>query len=546
MTCSAEVYGRHPPARRLPGIVLFGLGAMLLLAGAALPASAQELGDLTRITGPSPFSNCTADNVGGQPGTNYPNTEIEPWIDANPQNARNLIAGWQQDRWSNGGARGDVSAYSKDGGETWHRVLLPKVTRCTGGKFRRASDPWVSFSPNGVAYFMSLAFDPDLPNGQIGPNAMLVSRSRNGGESWSDPITLVEEGAGQVLHDKNSLTADPNDSRYAYAVWDRLRDFTVPPGRTPRISEANPSTGGSDGVVAARERAKQLRRMAASGRQPTVVFFEGPIFFTRTTNGGQNWEQPRELHDPGPNAQTINNLIEVTPAGTVIDFFTEILPNGGTRIGLIKSFDKGASFRRPTYAATIATVFGSITPDTQDLVRDAAILFDTAVDHRNGNLYLVWQDVRFTGVDEIAFAMSTNGGVSWSAPVRINRTPRNRNELRQQAIVPSIEVGKDGKLVVTYYDYRFDRDDGREATDYWALFCDPRATNCRLRANWGVELRLTNRSFNMLNAPEANGLFLGDYMGLVAARSNVFPAFGIADGVERVNVYTRRISLGAP
>ena len=118
-------------------------------------------------------------------------------------------------------------------------------------------------------------------------------------------------------------------------------------------------------------------------------------------------------------------------------------------------------------------MFGVVTPDTEELVRDASILFDVAVDRRNGNLYLVWQDVRFSGVDEVAFAMSTDGGNRWSAPVKINKTPRNRNELREQVILPSVEVAANGKLVVTYYDFRFDRDDGREATDYWAVFCDP-------------------------------------------------------------------------
>jgi len=64
----------------------------------------------------------------------------------------------------------------------------------------------------------------------------------------------------------------------------------------------------------------------------------------------------------------------------VFDFFTEISPNGGTRIGFLRSLDKGQSFRGPRYATTIATIFGSITPDTQEPVRDAAILFDVTFD----------------------------------------------------------------------------------------------------------------------------------------------------------------------
>jgi hypothetical protein len=541
----------NPARRRLSRTPVCLAFAGVLLAGMALPAGAAEVGPLKQITGPSPFSTCTADQVGTQSGTNYPQTEIEPWIDSNPSDPRNMIVGWQQDRWSNGGSRGDVSAYTKNGGATWNTVTLPNVTACTGGPYKRASDPWVSFSPNGVAYYMTLAFDPDLPDA-FGPNAMLVSRSTNGGQSWSSPIALVTELAGQVLHDKNSLTADPTNSRYAYAVWDRLRDFQLNPDPTgaaaPAGTAASRGPGAGDGVAAARLRTQQLRFRTAQGNaaalqpnQPAEVFFEGPIAFTRTTNFGRTWEPVRLLYNPGPNAQTINNLIEVLPNGTVIDFFTEILPSAGTRIGMLRSTNHGRTWSGPKYAAAIATVFGIVTPDSQELVRDASILFDTAVDHDNGNVYLVWQDVRFNGVDEVAFSMSTDGARNWSLPVKISKTPQNRNPLRQQVFVPSIEVANGGELVVTYYDFRRDTDDGRERADHWAIFCDPRHENCRSPANWGGERKLTTASFDVLEAPIANGYFLGDYMGLVAAGSKVFPAFGITEGENLTSVYTRPI-----
>jgi hypothetical protein len=483
--------------------------------------------------------------VPAQPGTNYPNTAIEPWIDSNPSNLRNLIAGWQQDRWSNGGARANVSAFTKDGGRTWTRVLLPNVTRCTGGPWTRASDPWVSISPNGTAYYMTLAFDNDLPSGAFGRNAMLVSRSFDGGATWTDPITLVRQKPGQILHDKNSLTADSTDSSFAYAVWDRLRDFTLPPGRIAAGPDVVKTTAGAgDGVVAARERAKQLRALAQAGRQPAQVFFEGPAIFTRTTNGGQSWERPRVVYDPGGNAQTINNLVASPPDGSVLQFFTEILPVGGTRIGMLRSNNKGLSFTGPTYPAVIATTFGTITPDAQELIRDGAILFDLAVNRRNGHLYLAWQDVRFSAVDAVAFSMSTDGGLTWSQPVKINKTPPNVNPLREQAFLPSIEVARDGTLVATYYDFRFDTDDGREAADYWVVFCDPDGADCQQPGNWGDEQRLTVRSFDYLHAPFANGLFLGDYMGLVAGASRqVYPLFGIAGAQDIANDFVRKIFL---
>ena len=49
-----------------------------------------------------------------------------------------------------------------------------------------------------------------------------------------------------------------------------------------------------------------------------------------------------------------------------------------------------------------------------------------AVNRQTGTLYLVWQDARFSGMlrDGIAFSKSTNGGLSWTAPVQINKAPK--------------------------------------------------------------------------------------------------------------------------
>ena len=48
----------------------------------------------------------------------------------------------------------------------------------------------------------------------------------------------------------------------------------------------------------------------------------------------------------------------------------------------------------------------------------------------------------------------------------------------------------------------------------------------------------------MLDAPEAGGHFVGDYMGLVRSGGAVIPVFGIADGKNRTNLFTRRITVG--
>ena len=71
----------------------------------------------------------------------------------------------------------------------------------------------------------------------------------------------------------------------------------------------------------------------------------------------------------------------------------------------------------------------------------------------------------------------------------------------------------------------------------------PASVDCTNRASWTAELRLTPASFNMLNAPFANGLFLGDYMGLAAAGLDAWAVFGAALLPNRTADFVRHIVL---
>ncbi len=201
--------------------------ALVMLSGNIVHADKQELSQISEM---SPFYNCFADDPDGQPGQVFLNSEVEPWVAVNPRDEDHIIASWQQDRWSTGGARGLVTGVSFDGGENWLEVPIPGLTPCTGGDgtFLRASDPWLTFTPDGEVYHISLAVDRSLIDFLLGiggvtagRSAMLVQKSRNGGLSWSDPIAVVDENF-PGLHDKQTITADPHDSDFVYAVWDRL------------------------------------------------------------------------------------------------------------------------------------------------------------------------------------------------------------------------------------------------------------------------------------------------------------------------------------
>jgi BNR repeat-like domain len=446
------------------------------LAGAACAAAASEADaglsgadrQTSRVTRASPFAADCGDV--DDTGQNYPNAEVEPFASANPKNGLNMVGTWQQDRWSDGGSHGIGTGYSFNGGRTWSRVFLP-FSRCAGGNaanggdFDRASDPWVSFSRNGVVHQMALALgntDPRKPS-----SAMLASRSLDGGRTWSATATLQADSS-ERFNDKNTITADPTDARYVYAVWDRL------------------STVAGEGA--------------------------GPTLLARSSDTGATWEPTRIVFDPGPSAQTIGNRIEVLPSGRLVNQFALIDYSAGTTtVAVIVSDDKGSTWSAPIKVADLLSV-GTVDPTTGAPVRSGAGLPQLSVG-ADGTVYSVWPDSRFSGgaIDGIALSQSTNGGKTWSEPVQVNREPS------VAAFTPAVHVRRDGTVGVTYFDLRSDTSDRKTLpTDTWlAVSSDG--------SKWR-EARVAP-AFDMLRAPVAGGLFVGDYQGLVSVGKTFVPFF---------------------
>jgi hypothetical protein len=477
----------HRKARVLQVVVVLIVGVAVV---ASAGASSFSVGPLVLASGPSPFAGCTAGVApGNPPGTNYVNAEVEPWVDVNPTNPNNIVAVYQQDRWSNGGARGLVTAVSHDGGTTWSRTwahfsLCSGGTTANGGDLDRASDPWVSFAPNGDAYQISLSASADLLT-----SAILVSKSSDGGDTWSEPTTLIRETSAFNFNDKESITADPTNSNYVYAVWDRSRK----PGENADFNA--------------------LHSFA----------FRGDVMFSRTTNGGSSWEAARRVFPPvNANLFTIGNQIVVLPDGGLVDVFS--LGKGSGRQGsvnpftvsVIRSTDKGETWSKAIDISTEQTV-ATLDPDTGAGVRTSGGLPEIAVDRNNGNLYAVWEDGRFSGGahNDIAFSMSTDGGGTWTPPVKINQTANNA-----AAFTPSVEVAADGTVGVTYYDFRNNTPAAGVPTDYFLVHCHASCTN---PANWS-EVHVAG-SFDLETAPVARGYFLGDYEGLTSVGNRFRPFF---------------------
>jgi hypothetical protein len=457
----------------------------------------------TRVTGDSPFEpDC---NTQPQTGTLYLDSEVEPWLDVDPTSPVNnpsFIGVYQQDRYSDGGARGLGTSVSSDGIGAFEQLTpgeLPKFTQCAlNPLYERASDPWVSFAPNGDAHQISLSFN----NTENLDNAVLVSKSPASSDDhrqWSAPITLKRDTNPAVFNDKESITADQNDAKYVYAVWDRL---VFPNERTHGKSYLN------------------------------TAAFRGPTWFSRTTNGGSSWETARPIFDPGQNDQTIGNQIVALGNEDLVNVMTVFKNDnrdkqrGGT-VAVLRSSDRGANWSGQINVSRLGTV-GVTNPYDQHPVRTGDIIPEIASDEsaRSNDVYVVWQDARFNDFqrDQVAFSRSTDGGLTWSTPVRIS----THNET--QAFTPAIRVDEDGNIGVTYYDFRND-DPTTPAldTDVWFT----RSTDGG--ATWSEE-RVTSQSFDMSLAPDARGYFVGDYEGLSALGTTFYP-FWSQSNASGTNVF---------
>jgi hypothetical protein len=152
-------------------------------------------------------------NNSGQSNLGCTTPQNETTIAVNPKNARNIVAGANDYRVCcdfqglNDGT--GWAYYSFDRGRTWRNVQLPGLTAQTGGTgffatVDSAGDPVLAFGRDGTVYYANIVFSRLDPS-----SGVAVSRSRDGGRTWSLPTLLVGDKNEQVFHDKEWIATSP-------------------------------------------------------------------------------------------------------------------------------------------------------------------------------------------------------------------------------------------------------------------------------------------------------------------------------------------------
>jgi hypothetical protein len=378
------------------------LALALSLAIAAMPAAAAARPSAAGprlVSGPSPFAS-------GCPGAAFDRTavagqELEPSITVDPANPRNIVAAWKQDVGPDS-ARSDLIAVSRNGGRTWQRRTIPGLSVCTGGTADGASDPWVSAGRDGTVYFSALAphflAEPPL-------SAIVASRSRDGGRTWSVPATLAPPAQG---NETPAITASPRRAGQAYAVW--------------------------------------------------AEFATASVKVSSTTDRGATWSPAIVVDQPGPNTIDLAPRLLVLPGGTLLTVFARAEFEAGVgKVYARRSRDGGRTWL-PAVEIAAEPIRMFFDPETGEELPQPQ--FPSAAVAPDGSVYVAVESDSSPASGSIAVVRSRDGGASWSTATSPG--------VGAYAFEPAIAAGPDGTVGVLWYDLRDDRPgDAALTADVW-------------------------------------------------------------------------------
>ncbi|GAB64359.1 MAG: exo-alpha-sialidase [Candidatus Jettenia sp.] len=266
-------------------------------------------------------------------------------------------------------------------------------------------------------------------------NGITVFKSTSAGFSWGFPVSATE-GAGESetsVFDYPSMAVKPGSPARIYVAYTRF-DFS-----------------GASNIIR--------------------------IELVKSTNGGASWSQPVKIaEEPVTEENTgwvTNSQVAVGPNGEIYVAWEEFDRFGDQSLNprsikLRKSIDGGNTFGAEVKVSPVthagSSPFSILQGNIEVPFNLHGLAVDTSGTATNGNVYVIWHDGRNLSRHEplsfdsryryadILFSKSTDGGSSWSAPVRVNNDPITK---KADQFIPAIAVDKTGKIGVLFYDRKY-------------------------------------------------------------------------------------------
>jgi hypothetical protein len=422
-------------------------------------------------------------------------TLVEPDIAVSPLDPDVAVSVAHDSRFPDGGAVGISHAWTTNGGVTWKHGPVPGLTKATGGRWDRVSDPVLAFAPDGDVYLSTIVLNASATDCR---SAVLVSRSTDGGATFATPVTAQFTNDCNLFNDKNWITVDngrssPHRGR-VYQVWTLFKAASV--DQTVRWSDDHGRTWSA---------AVQMTPTSFNGTQnsQTVVLNNGTVVDTYEdfTFALQAPENEREegaaaARTPAPGAA----------------------PN--LRIMAIRSTDGGAHWTTPVVAAEHVG-FGPAD------VR--CCLHSGTVDPVTGRLQIAYLTENSRS---ILTGWSGDAGRSWSTPIRA--TQGGSTNIQRV----NVDVAAYGGVVTLSYATRdLSVANGR----FWQ---QQASTSYDGGAGYGPPLTLGPRYDKRFGA-FAGAVFPGDYIGTAATRGRIYLAWAVASAPSNPNATFHQVLYGA-